>query len=69
MSDLCALLVIDVQNDFCEGGALEVSGGSEIVEPINALMEAYDVVILSQDWIQRTINLSRVTIAINMLTK
>jgi nicotinamidase/pyrazinamidase len=50
MSDLCALLVIDVQNDFCEGGALEVSGGSEIVEPINALMEAYDVVILSQDW-------------------
>jgi nicotinamidase/pyrazinamidase len=50
MSDLGAIIVIDVQNDFCEGGALQVAGGSEIVEPINVLMDAYDVVVLSQDW-------------------
>ncbi|MEM6824284.1 MAG: nicotinamidase, partial [Pseudomonadota bacterium] len=32
-----ALIVIDLQNDFCQGGALEVAGGDEIVAPINAL--------------------------------
>ncbi|MCA0929456.1 bifunctional nicotinamidase/pyrazinamidase [Ruegeria profundi] len=45
-----ALLVIDVQNDFCPGGALAVSGGDEIVAPINAMMDDFDVVILTQDW-------------------
>ncbi len=45
-----ALIVIDVQNDFCPGGALAVTGGDEIVEPINALMPNYDAVILTQDW-------------------
>jgi nicotinamidase/pyrazinamidase len=45
-----ALLVIDVQNDFCPGGALAVAGGDEIVEGINALMGDYDAVILTQDW-------------------
>ncbi|WP_193140170.1 bifunctional nicotinamidase/pyrazinamidase [Meridianimarinicoccus sp. MJW13] len=45
-----ALIVIDVQNDFCEGGALAVSGGSEVVAPINALMAEFPVVVLSQDW-------------------
>jgi len=45
-----ALLIIDVQNDFCEGGALEVPNGSEIVAPINALMDDFHVVVLSQDW-------------------
>ena len=32
-----AILVIDVQNDFCPGGALAVAGGNEIVAPINAI--------------------------------
>lgn len=45
-----ALIVIDVQNDFCPGGALAVPGGDAIVAPINALMDAADAVILTQDW-------------------
>ena len=45
-----ALLVIDVQNDFCPGGALAVAGGNEIVPSINALMPDFDAVILTQDW-------------------
>jgi nicotinamidase/pyrazinamidase len=45
-----ALIVIDVQNDFCPGGALAVAGGDEIVAPVNALMAGFDAVILTQDW-------------------
>lgn len=45
-----ALLVIDVQNDFCPGGALAVAGGDEIVPGINAAMNDFDAVILTQDW-------------------
>ena len=45
-----ALLVIDVQNDFCPGGALQVVGGNEIVPGINQEMMKYDYIILTQDW-------------------
>ena len=45
-----ALIVIDVQNDFCPGGALAVAGGDGIVEPINTLMTEFQAVILTQDW-------------------
>lgn len=45
-----ALLVIDVQNDFCPGGALAVTGGDDIVQGINTLMQDFDAVILTQDW-------------------
>ncbi|MBS1302348.1 bifunctional nicotinamidase/pyrazinamidase [Loktanella sp. SALINAS62] len=45
-----ALIVIDMQNDFCEGGALAVEGGSALVAPINALMDDFTAVILTQDW-------------------
>ena len=45
-----ALIVVDVQNDFCEGGALAVPGGSEVVAPINDLMQGFATVVLSQDW-------------------
>jgi len=45
-----ALLVIDVQNDFCPGGTLAVTGGDEIVPGINTLMADFDSVILTQDW-------------------
>ncbi len=45
-----ALLIIDVQNDFCPGGALAVPGGDEIVPGINALMPEFEAVILTQDW-------------------
>ena len=47
---MSALIVIDVQNDFCPGGALAVPHGDEIVSGINALMEDSDAVILTQDW-------------------
>ena len=45
-----ALIVIDVQNDFCPGGALAVTGGDEIVPRINASMDDFATVILTQDW-------------------
>ncbi|MFV0299712.1 MAG: bifunctional nicotinamidase/pyrazinamidase [Paracoccus sp. (in: a-proteobacteria)] len=45
-----ALIVIDLQNDFCPGGALAVAGGDQIVAPINALMGDFDAVVLTQDW-------------------
>lgn len=45
-----ALLVIDVQNDFCPNGALAVAGGGEIVVGVNAAMAGFDAVILTQDW-------------------
>jgi nicotinamidase/pyrazinamidase len=45
-----ALIVIDVQNDFCPGGALAVNGGDAIVSGINALMDDFAAVILTQDW-------------------
>ena len=45
-----ALLVIDVQNDFCPDGALAVAGGDTIVQPINALMDKFKIVVLTQDW-------------------
>jgi nicotinamidase/pyrazinamidase len=44
------LIVTDVQNDFCKGGALEVPGGDEVVPIINELMRRYDFVVLTQDW-------------------
>lgn len=45
-----ALVVVDVQNDFCPGGALAVPRGDEVVAPINTLMERFDNVVLTQDW-------------------
>jgi nicotinamidase/pyrazinamidase len=45
-----ALIVIDVQNDFCPGGALAVTGGDAIIARINALMETFSTVVLTQDW-------------------
>ena len=45
-----ALLVIDVQNDFCPGGALAVADGDAVVAPINRLMPTFGVRVLTQDW-------------------
>lgn len=45
-----ALIVIDVQNDFCPGGALAVAGGDRIVGGINALLDDFAVKVLTQDW-------------------
>ncbi len=45
-----ALIVIDVQNDFCPDGALAVTDGDGIVPGINALMRQKHLVVLTQDW-------------------
>ena len=45
-----ALIVIDVQNDFCPGGALAVADGAAIIPRINALMAEFPVRVLTQDW-------------------
>ncbi|WP_424974843.1 bifunctional nicotinamidase/pyrazinamidase [Dinoroseobacter sp. S124A] len=45
-----ALIVIDVQNDFCPGGALAVADGDAIVPGINGLMADAEAVVLTQDW-------------------
>lgn len=49
MPETC-LIVIDVQNDFCPGGALEVADGDAVVAPINTLVADHEAVVLTQDW-------------------
>lgn len=49
-----AFLVIDIQHDFCTGGALAVVDGEEIVEGVNKLSEHFDTIVLSQDWHPQT---------------
>jgi nicotinamidase/pyrazinamidase len=48
--DRDAFLAIDVQNDFCAGGALAVSDGDAVVAPVNALMARFAHVVATQDW-------------------
>ena len=45
-----ALIVVDVQNDFCPGGALAVPNGHEVVPLINALAKHFQNVVMTQDW-------------------
>ncbi|MCB0729817.1 MAG: bifunctional nicotinamidase/pyrazinamidase [Ignavibacteriae bacterium] len=47
-----ALIIVDVQNDFCEGGALEVKNGNEVIVVINELIKTnkFDEIIATQDW-------------------
>lgn len=45
-----AFLIIDVQNDFCPGGALAVADGDAVVPVINRLQERFETVVLTQDW-------------------
>ncbi|HSI04354.1 MAG TPA: isochorismatase family protein, partial [Myxococcota bacterium] len=45
-----ALVVIDVQNDFCAGGALAVPDGDAVVAVANRLMPQYELVAATQDW-------------------
>ncbi len=44
------LLIVDVQNDFCPGGALAVADGDAVIAPINRSMQWFDHLILTQDW-------------------
>lgn len=45
-----ALIVVDIQNDFCPGGALAVAEGDKIINHVNGLMDEFQSVILTQDW-------------------
>lgn len=45
-----ALIMIDIQNDFCPGGALAVTGGDEIISRVNAMQNDFGVIVLTQDW-------------------
>lgn len=45
-----ALLIVDLQNDFCPGGALAVPDGDTIVPTVNRLIDVFDTVIQTQDW-------------------
>ncbi len=45
-----ALLLVDIQNDFCPGGALAVAGGDEVVPVANALAEIFELVIATRDF-------------------
>ena len=44
------LVVIDVQNDFCPGGALAVAGGDAVIQPIHRIAPHFQHVVLTQDW-------------------
>ncbi len=50
MPDDCALIVVDVQNDFCAGGPLAVQGAEEIVPIINHLVSRSSHVAFTRDW-------------------
>jgi nicotinamidase/pyrazinamidase len=45
-----ALIEVDVQNDFCPGGALAVQQGDEVVERLNRMAHEYGLVIATRDW-------------------
>ena len=45
-----ALLIVDVQNDFCPGGALAVREGDKVVPVINKIMNNFSLVVASKDW-------------------
>jgi nicotinamidase/pyrazinamidase len=49
-ADQDVLVAIDIQNDFCPGGALAVADGNAVVAPVNALGEKFAHLVLTQDW-------------------
>ncbi len=49
-TDKAALIVVDVQNCFVDGGTLPVKGGAEVVPVINRLAGAFENIVVTQDW-------------------
>jgi nicotinamidase/pyrazinamidase len=49
-NNMKTLVIIDAQNDFMPGGALEVPEGDQIIPVINQIQESFDLVIATQDW-------------------
>src|SRR5665213_3318665 len=50
MKTKSAIIIVDLQNDFCEGGALAVPGSLDIIPYANRLQNHFEVVIATQDW-------------------
>jgi nicotinamidase/pyrazinamidase len=50
ITDKTALLIIDIQNDFCPGGALAVPEGDRIVPLVNELSSRFPLVVATRDW-------------------
>src|SRR3990167_1858223 len=50
MKEKTALIMVDLQNDFCKGGHLAVPGGDEVIPLANQLQSHFDLVIATQDW-------------------
>lgn len=50
MNNSDILIVVDVQNDFCPGGALAVKEGDRIVPVINGIMDRFQIIVATQDW-------------------
>jgi nicotinamidase/pyrazinamidase len=50
ISEHDVLIVVDVQNDFCSGGALAVPGGEKVVPAVNRIAQRFRNVVLTQDW-------------------
>ena len=49
-ADMEALIMVDMQNDFCSGGALEVPDGNAVIKPVNELARALPYVVATRDW-------------------
>lgn len=48
---MTALIIVDVQNDFLPGGALEINGGDEVISRINRLLALpFDTIVATKDW-------------------
>src|SRR5438067_10161801 len=45
-----ALIIVDVQNDFCPGGALAVQEGDAVIAPLNRMASDHEVVVATRDW-------------------
>ena len=45
-----ALILVDLQNDFCPGGALAVPGGDQVIDVANRMQQHFDLVLATQDW-------------------
>jgi len=50
VEDRDVLIVVDVQNDFCPGGALAVPDGDAVIEPIHRIAPLFEHIVLTQDW-------------------
>ncbi|MDQ2731630.1 MAG: isochorismatase family protein [Armatimonadota bacterium] len=50
IKDTDALVIVDLQNDFCPGGALAVPDGDQVILPLNRIVRSFRTIITSQDW-------------------